>query len=145
MKIVLVDNLNFQDALSVYTVSWRESHRDICSTEFLQNRDYAGYLRKKLGNLYLISDGGSVGVFCLDGENFGDLYIHPNRQGRGYGMACVHYAAQNASRLRLTVLSTNAAAIHLYEKSGFRFTGNDIPLRDGLWEREMIYTEKHHG
>ena len=44
-------------------------------------------------------------------------------------------------RLRLTVLSDNHAAIGLYEKMNFRFTGNDTLLRDGLWEREMVYTE----
>ena len=145
MKIVLVDQSNFQDALTVYTVSWRESHRNICSPEFLQNRDYAGYLREKLGRLYLISAGGPVGVFCLDGENFGDLYIHPDHQGRGYGTAGVRFAITKSPRLRLTVLSTNAPAIQLYEKCGFRFTGKDIPLRDGLWEREMILEKLHPG
>ena len=33
-------------------------------------------------------------------------------------------------------------AIRFYEKNGFRFTGRDVLLRDGLWEREMEYTEK---
>ncbi len=145
MKIVLVETSNFDNALKVYTASWRETHSGICSPEFLENRDYAGYLTKKLGSLYLVSDGEPVGVFCLDRENFGDLYIHPNYQGRGYGLFCVRYAKSQTPRLRLTVLSSNAPAIHLYEKSGFRFTGNGIPLREGLWEREMIYTEKHHG
>lgn len=145
MKIVLVENGNFQDALEVYTASWRESHREICSPEFLQNRDCAGYLANKLGCLYLICDGMPVGVFRLDTENFGDLYIHPAHRGRGYGAACVQYAMQRSPCLRLTVLSSNAAAIHLYEKSGFRFTGNDICLREGLWEREMLYTEKQYG
>ena len=138
MLISLVNESNYQDALEVYTASWQASHTDICSPEFLENRDYAGYLRKKLGNLYLISDNGPAGVFCLDGENFGDLYIHPNHQSRGYGTACVRYAIGQSQRLRLTVLSTNTAAINLYKKMGFRFTDNDIPLRNGLWEREMI-------
>ena len=138
MLISLVTESNFQAALVVYTASWRASHVGICSPEFLENRDYAGYLRKKLGFLYLISDGEPAGVFCLDEENFGDLYIHPNYQGRGYGTACIRFAMGQSYRLRLTVLSTNASAIALYEKMDFRFTGNDIPLKNGLWEREMI-------
>lgn len=141
MKISLVDSLLFDGAVEVYTASWRQSHRDICSPEFLEKRDFAGYLTKKLGHLYLITDGDPVGIFCLDGENFGDLYIHPEYQGRGYGTACVRCAMEYSSRLRLTVLSTNVAAIDLYEKMGFRFTGNDILLRNGLWEREMEYTQ----
>ena len=143
MLIYLVNELNFHEATAVYTASWREAHRNICSAEFLQARDYAGYLHKKLGNLYLVYDGAPIGIFCLDGDNFGDLYIHPKYQGRGYGTACVRYAITQSPRLRLTVLSTNTAAIHLYEKSGFRFTGNAIPLRDGLWEQEMIRITKH--
>ena len=46
MRIVLVENRNFQDALAVYTLSWQKSHMGICSRSFLQNRDYEGFLRK---------------------------------------------------------------------------------------------------
>ena len=141
MEIKLVDEQSFWDALEVYTTSWRESHRDICTPDFLNKRDYAGYLRKKLGKLWMISDGIPVGVFSLDGENFGDLYIHTSRQGVGYGTACVRFALDQSPSLRLTVRSDNRTAIALYEKMGFRFTGNDIPLKNSLMEREMKYTE----
>ena len=141
MDIRLVDERSFPEALELYTTSWRESHRSICTEEFLLSRDYAGYLGKKLGSLYLISDGEPVGVFCLCGEWFGDLYIHPNFQGRGYGRACVQFAKKQAKALRLSVLSNNQTAIALYEKTGFCFTGNDLLLREGLWEQEMRYTE----
>ena len=141
MEIKPVDEQGFCDALEVYRVSWKESHRRICSPTFLENRDYAGYLRKKMGTLWLISDIIPVGVFSLDGENFGDLYIRPDCQGRGYGTACIRFVMDTMPRLRLTVLSDNHAAIGLYEKMNFRFTGNDTLLRDGLWEREMVYTE----
>lgn len=141
MEIKLVDEEIFPSALEVYTASWRESHRDVCTPEFLENRDYSGYLRKKLGKLWMISDETPVGVFSLDGEQFGDLYIHPTHQGRGYGKAAIHFAKQRTAVLRLTVLSGNAAAIALYEKMSFCFTGNDTHLRDGLWEREMVYME----
>ena len=142
MEIVLVNNVNFQDALVVYTASWRKSHKGICSPEFLERRDCAGYLRKKLGSLYLVWEGTPVGVFCLDGENFGDLYIHPDHQGKGFGTACIRFAAAKSPSLRLTVLSSNEKAVRLYEKMGFRFTGADIALRNSLYEREMRYTEK---
>ena len=145
MKIVLVNAKNFGEAVAVYAASWRESHRHICTPQFLEKRDYAGYLVQKMERLYLVVDQAPVGVFCLDGDMFGDLYIHPDAQGKGYGTACVQYAQAHNSRLRLSVLSNNYRAIHLYEKSGFRFTGNDVLLREGLWEREMQYTEKNYG
>ena len=145
MKIELVTEDTIQQAVTVYTASWRESHKDICSPEFLRDRDYAGYLAKKLGNLYLLYDGETVGIFYLDGENFGDLYVRPDCQGRGYGTACLRFALEQSRFLRLTVLSSNSKAIRLYEKLGFRFTGADTLLREGLMEREMIYTEKCNG
>ena len=98
-------------------------------------------IQKKMGTLWLISDTIPVGVFSLTEENFGDLYIRPDCQGRGYGTACIRFAMETMPRLRLTVFSDNRAAIALYEKMNFRFTGNDALLRDGLWEREMVYTE----
>ena len=142
MEIKPVDEQRFCDALEVYRASWIESHRRICTPDFLENRDYAGYLRQKMGTLWLISDTIPVGVFSLSGDCFGDLYILPVCQGRGYGTACIRFAMERMPRLRLTVLSDNRAAIGLYEKMNFRFTGNDAFLRDGLWEREMVYTEK---
>ena len=142
MEITPVTEFNFPQTVEVYTASWRESHKGICSAEFLEQRDCAGYLRKKLGSLYLVLDGTPVGVFCLNGEDFGDLYIHPDHQGKGYGTACIRFAVAQSPSLRLTVLSSNEKAVRLYEKMGFRFTGTDIPLKSGLYEREMRYTEK---
>ena len=94
--------------------------------------------------LYLISDSIPVGVFRIKDGILSDLYIHPAQTGKGYGSACVEYAQKHNRELRLTVLSSNQRAIRLYEKMSFRFTGQDIPLRNGLWEREMRYTEKRN-
>ena len=145
MEILLVDQDTFQTALSVYTDSWRESHRNICTQHFLENRDYEGYLRNKLAQLYLITDTVPVGIFCLKDDLLSDLYIHPDYQRRGYGMQAIRFALHKFPQLRLTVLSNNMSAIRLYEKMGFRFTGQDVPLRNGLFEREMRYMEKHNG
>ena len=145
MNITRVDEETFAGALEVYTASWRESHKEICSPEFLRKRDCAGYLRGRMAGLYLVSDSGPVGVFRLTEAELSDLYIHPEYQGRGCGRACVKFAQSRYSELRLTVLSNHEKAIRLYEKMGFRFTGQDIPLREGLWEREMRYTEKDNG
>lgn len=145
MKIEKVTEQNFPQAAAVYEASWRESHQEICSTEFLRKRDCAGYLRGRMAGLYLVSDPDPVGVFCLLDDKLSDLYIHPEHQGRRYGRGCVEFAQARSSTLWLTVLSNNKKAIRLYEKMGFRFTGQDIPLRDGLWEREMRYSEKDNG
>ena len=139
MEIIRVSDSDFEKAVAVYRSSWQESHRDVCSPDFLENRDYAGYLAGKRIDLFLICDPKPAGVFCLSGDTLSDLYIHPEYQGRGYGTACIRFAMGQRDHLRLTVLSTNEAAISLYQKQGFQFTGKDIPLRNGLLEREMQY------
>ena len=143
MRIEPVTAENFAAAAEVYTASWRESHRAVCSAEFLAKRDCGGYLRQRMEGLYLLCDGAPVGVFRVWEGQLTDLYIHPDQTGKGYGTACVAFAKGLGGELRLTVLSSNQRAIRLYEKTGFRFTGHEIPLRDGLTEREMRYTEKN--
>lgn len=143
MTIAPMTATSFPAALEVYRQSWRASHRAVCSEDFLENRDFAGYLARQAG-MFLICEGDCVGVFQLWNGTLSDLYIHPRYQKMGYGRACVEYAVAHGGH-RLTVLSTNQAAIRLYEKMGFRFTGRDISLKPGLLEREMEYTEKQNG
>ena len=145
MKIERVNEENFSQAAEIYTVSWRESHREVCSPEFLKLRDCTGYLWKKIDRLYVISDPEPVGVFCLHEGMFSDLYIHPGKMRKGYGSACLKYAIAQCGQMRLTVLSSNQSAIALYQKLGFHFTGNDFQRKENLWEREMRYTENENG
>lgn len=145
LKITPVTENNFFQALAVYRASWAQSHKEICTPAFLETRDYAGYLLKRLDGLYLVEDRIPVGVFYLSGEEFTDLYIRPDFHGRGYGKEAIRFAVSRCNELRLTVLSSNMAAIGLYEKMGFRFTGVDKALKNGLQEREMRYMEKHNG
>ena len=86
---------------------------------------------KKMETLWLISDIIPVGVFSLDGEIFGDLYIHPSHQGRGYGKAATKLILdmlKQDGRYRKVVLcyiEGNEAAKKLYESFGFVETERD--------------------
>lgn len=145
MKIEKVTEENFPAALAVYTGSWRDSHKGICTEEFLQRRDCAGYLRKRKDGLFLLTEGVPVGiVYCLNGE-LGDLYVLPEKQGRGYGTALLRFALSRGGVCILTVMSSNHRAIRLYEHMGFRATGKRTLLREGLWELEMEYRERDNG
>lgn len=144
MQITPVTKINFTEAVHVYRDSWRESHKDICSIKFLQCRDYETYLQNHLQGMYLLTDPEPVGIVRIFSGALSDLYIHPQKQGRGYGRILVSFAtAHNATRL--TVLSSNKQAIALYQKMGFSFTGNEKQLRHDLWELEMKLTEKNNG
>lgn len=145
MKIARVTEDNFCLALEVYSASWKASHADICTADFLERRDYAYYLRKKMDGLFLVTDDIPVGIFYARNRAFGDLYVLPERQGQGYGTKALRFAQRIEKQLTLTVLSTNEQAIRLYARMGFQFTGCQIPLRDGLLELEMEYRETEYG
>ena len=138
MNITPVNKGNFAQAVQVYRASWQESHKDICSPEFVKNRDCAGYLRKRLKGLYLLTDGEPAGVIRVCDGALSTLYIHPDKQGRGYGRALLDFALTIDPNLKLTVLSTNEKAAGMYLRHGFRYTGRQQMLREGLWEREMV-------
>lgn len=137
MMITPVTNRNFSQAAKVYRASWRESHKDICSPDYVRNRDCDGYLRQRLKGLYLLIDGEPTGVIRVCDGMLSTLYIHPDRQGRGYGRALLNFALSLDPNLSLTVLSTNEKAAGMYLRHGFRYTGKQWQLREGLWEREM--------
>lgn len=145
MIITPVTDKNFDQAVSVYRQAWTDSHVDICTPDFIRNRDYVGYLREKKQGLFLLTDREPVGIIRIYDHVLSDLYVHPHMQGMGYGKALLRIAIEQEQEISLTVLSTNERAIGLYLRNGFQFTGNDTYLREGLWEREMKFTEKNNG
>jgi ribosomal protein S18 acetylase RimI-like enzyme len=76
--------------------------------------------------------------------HIGMMWADPNVRGRGVGRALLSHVMDylgklNCLTIELTVTETNQGAISLYESTGFVFTGNDEPLREGsiLQNREM--------
>ncbi|HEX4788818.1 MAG TPA: N-acetyltransferase [Actinospica sp.] len=72
------------------------------------------------------------------------LGVHPDARTYGYGRALMHRCldrlrSDGATSVRLTVKPDNAAAIHLYESTGFKKTGY-IPhyYGDGEGRYEMV-------
>ncbi|MBT2732613.1 GNAT family N-acetyltransferase [Carnobacterium sp. ISL-102] len=64
-----------------------------------------------------------------------DVGVHPAFQGKGVGTALLTAikalaVKQGIHKLSLRVLSTNPAAIHLYQKNGFQVEGR---LKDEFW------------
>ena len=143
MKINPVDQTNLMAAAEVHGAAWRESHREICSPEFVAAHTaqrQAEYLKKELKQgkrLFLLTDGDPVGVVSVWGDLIENLYVHPEQQGRGYGTALLTFAEGRCKTPRLWVLNTNEQARRFYEKRGYKLTGRETILSGTLKELEM--------
>jgi ribosomal protein S18 acetylase RimI-like enzyme len=99
-------------------------------------------------HLVALLDGRSVGLTCgvptadADVAELISMYVHPDARGKGVGDALIRAVegwarSTGAGTLRLTVMDSNPAASALYERNGFRFTGEiDEVLPDG--RRELV-------
>ena len=87
--IVPVTEENLMDAARVHAAAWRESHRDICTPEFVAAhtaRRQADYLRRERAagkELWLLLSPGPVGIVSTWGDLIENLYVLPERQGLG--------------------------------------------------------------
>ena len=143
MEIRLVCEHDLPAAAEVHAAAWRESHREICSPEFVEAhtvRRQTAYLWGELERgkqLYLLLDGGPVGVVSVWENLIENLYVHPDRQGCGYGTALLEFAVSQCEAPRLWVLNTNHRARRFYEKRGFCLTGRETVLSETLKELEL--------
>ena len=141
--IVPVDERNIAAAGAVHAASWRESH-SFCTPEFVAAHTaetQTEYLRREMDAgkaLFLLLDPEPVGVVSVQEDLIENLYVLPEKQGRGYGSALLeHAAARCPGAPRLWVLNINDKARRFYEARGFRETGERLELKSGLAELEM--------
>lgn len=143
MMIIPVDESNVPAAGAVYAASWRSSH-GFCSPEFVAAHTaetQTAYLRREMEagkELFLLLDPDPVGLVSIHGDLIENLYVHPARQGRGYGSRLLDFVLQRCAGVpRLWVLNVNESVCRFYAGRGFRETGNRRELRGGLAELEM--------
>ena len=144
--IQLVDKHTLQQAAEIHAIAWRESHRSICSEEFIAlhtTERQIGYLQRKMesgADIYLLFNSGKgVGVVSVQDSLIGDLYVLPEEQRKGYGAMLLRIAVEKCTDVpTLWVLDNNQNAIRLYERAGFYLTGAKNRMSDTLAELEMI-------
>lgn len=142
--IVPVTEANLAHAAGVRALAWQDSHRTICSAEFVAAHtpaQQADFLRRELAagkRHWLCVADRPVGVVTVAGSVIEGLYVRPDAQHQGYGSALLRHAmAECAGAPTLWVLNTNTGAAALYTRHGFVPTGQTKPLSPGLWEVEM--------
>lgn len=130
-RIVPVTEENLDAAAEIHAVGWRASHAAVCAPDFVAAHSaerQRAYLARKLeggSRIFLLTDDGPAGLISVTGSLIEDLYVHPEKQGRGYGSALLRHAIQEcAGTPTLWLLETNDRARAFYESRGFRPTGN---------------------
>ena len=145
---------NLKDAAKVYMDSWKESHREICSSEFIAKHDInymINFLEEKQKNGYLIfvcyiseNPVGIIGINPAD-EEICLLYVSPGEQGKGYGSKLLEFALSKCENPYIIVLDTNINAIDFYTKRGFVPAENQSENigEKRIFERKYVYQNKN--
>lgn len=142
--IVKVCEENLPSAAEIHSRSWKESHASFCSEEFLKLHSAThqeAYLRQEIRDgkqLYMMIREIPVGIVSVRDSLIENLYILPEQQNKGCGTELLLFAiAQCRENPRLWILDNNVRAQALYERHGFRLTGNKSPITEQLYELEM--------
>lgn len=142
--IVPVNAANIDQAALIHSRSWQESHRHICTADFLalhSPEHQRAYLSEEIetgARVFMLIHDRPVGVVSVRGSLIENLYVLPEVQNRCYGSALLEYAiSQCPASPTLWILENNSGAQRLYERRGFRLTGRRNRITDSLFEIEL--------
>jgi GNAT superfamily N-acetyltransferase len=145
--IVRVDESNITSAAEIHSESWKDSHKNICSTSFLQLHTVERqkeYLRCEIQagkRVYMLVEESPVGIVSVFGGLIENLYVLPEKQRMGCGTKLLMFALKQCTDTPvLWILENNQKAHALYFKYGFRQTGKRNLLSESLAEIEMERT-----
>ncbi len=138
-----VTQSDMMQAAIIHSESWIESHRSVCSAEFIalhtpkRQKSYLESEIAKGAQLYMLTDEKPVGIVSIHGSLIENLYVLPSEQNRGYGTQLLAFAVGKCTGSPLLwILSTNDGAKRLYERNGFQPTGNIVNHTGGVYELE---------
>ena len=142
--IAPVDEKTVPAAAAVHSAAWQESHRAFCTPDFVAAHTperQAAYIRHKMAEgsrFYILSDPEPAGIVSVRDHLIEDLYVLPEKQGRGLGTLLMAFAVRECGgEAALWILENNTRAEKLYLRLGFERTGARHNIRDGLDEIEM--------
>ena len=142
--IKLVTESDLTQAAIIHSESWIESHRKICTPEFLaihtpeRQKHHLESAIAKGAQLYMLVEEKPVGIVSIHGSLIENLYVLPSEQNKGYGTQLLAFAVGKCTGSpSLWILSTNDGARRLYERNGFKPTGTIGQHTDSVFELEL--------
>jgi GNAT superfamily N-acetyltransferase len=144
--IIEVDKTNLSQAAVVHSISWKESHRSFCASDFVEMHTperQQKYIQNKINcgsKFYMLVEDRPIGVVSVKENLIEDLYVVPDKQNLGYGTKLLQFALEQCTGdPTLWILENNTNAKRLYHKMGFQETGRIHSTADGLGEIELSY------
>ncbi len=135
---------DLSQAAIIHSESWMASHSSICSPEFVSIHTperQKRYLESEIAKgvqLYMLIDRKPIGIVSVHGNLIENLYVLPSEQNKGYGTKLLLFAIGKCTgRPSLWVLNTNDGAKRLYERNGFKPSGNVVQHTGGIYELEL--------
>lgn len=142
--IVNIIDENIEKAAEIHSLSWKESHKDFCSKEFIDKHNVEHqkkYLQNEINegkDVFMLVEEYPVGIVSIKDNLIENLYVLPEEQGKGYGTKLLLFAISKCKgEAVLWILDNNVRAYNLYSKHGFIKTGKSNKLTDTLSELEM--------
>ncbi len=93
--IINVSPSNIEEAAEIYSISWIESHKDICSERFLKEHT-PSYMKRKIEDAiengwkyYIYLSHLPTGIVSFRGNEISALYVLPNMERKEIGRAHV--------------------------------------------------------
>ncbi len=142
----------YLDAANIHALAWIEAKKGIFPEETLAKvtaQTRLSYIQKLIDTgyqLYLLTEEKPIGMVAVKEDLIEALYILPSEQNKGHGTKLLHFAMEHCTDLpRLWIMDNNVRAQKLYERHGFRLTGNKKQLREDLYELEMVWDGRGGG
>lgn len=142
--IIKVTEKNIQKAAEIHSISWKESHKEFCSIDFIEKHTVENqikYLYNEINlgkDIFMMIENYPVGIVSIKDNLIENLYIIPSEQGKGYGTKLLLFAVSKCKgEPTLWILDNNKRAYKLYSKNGFNKTGKFNILSDSISEIEM--------
>ena len=143
--IIRVSEKNIQEAAKIHSLSWKDSHKEFCSKDFIEIHDIKKqkiYLKEEINTgkeLYMLIEDYPVGIISIYKNIIENLYVLPKEQHKGYGTKLLLFAVNRCEpTVILWVLNNNKKAYSLYSKYGFKKTGRINKLSNNIMEIQMF-------
>ena len=145
-EIVEVNESNVEEAARIHSVSWQESHKAFCKSDFVALHTperQKKYILDKMAagsKFFMLVQKTGVGIVSVTKNLIEDLYVLPVMQNKGFGSELLRFAcAKCDGKPTLWILENNLGAERLYLRNGFVPSGNRNHITGKLDEVEYIH------